>query len=256
MTTALDADARLGAALDALVRQRPLLLGLDFDGTLAPLVERPADARALPGSLDAVTRLAAVPDVTVALVSGRARDDLIALTGLPDGGAVQLVGSHGAELGPHGPALDDAARERLSQVRQALTAVAERHPGAHVETKPSAAVLHTRQLGPQQSAAATAEALAWLSGQQGLHVTRGKEVVEVAVVPATKGAALGVLRERLSAAALLYVGDDVTDETVFATLGRSDVGVKVGAGETVAAHRLADPDAVRQLLRTLTSRLA
>jgi trehalose 6-phosphate phosphatase len=50
---------------------------------------------------------------------------------------------------------------------------------------------------------------------------------------------------------VLYAGDDVTDETVFTTLGPADVGIKVGAGATAAAHRIAGPPAVRTLLRAL-----
>lgn len=250
-----DQGQRLATALGDLAAHRPLLVGLDFDGVLAPIVERPQDAQALPGTLDAVHELVAVPGVEVALVSGRARDDLAALTGLAPDGPVLLVGSHGAELGISGPVVDDAARERLERVRAALVEVAGCYPGAQVETKPSAAVLHTRQSSAADGAAATEAALRWLSEQTGVHVTRGKEVVEVAVTPATKGAAIGVLRERLGAGAVLYVGDDVTDETVFASLVAGDVGIKVGDGETLAAHRIPDPAAVRTLLGTLVEHL-
>ena len=108
---------------------RPLLVGLDFDGVLAPIVERPGDARALPGTLEAVQALAGLPDVVVALVSGRALEDLSARAGLEPGGSIRLVGSHGAEMGPdplqHNGAsqatlLDDAARERFGLPEEKL----------------------------------------------------------------------------------------------------------------------------------------
>ncbi len=247
----------------------PLLVGLDFDGVLAPIVERPGDARALPGSIEAVRALAALPDVAVALVSGRALDDLSALTGLEPGSDVRLVGSHGAELGPDplqdneaGPRpgsaslLDDAARERLAQVQARLEALAAEHPGAHVEHKPTAAVLHTRPLPPREGASLTAEALRLLSQVADVHVQRGKEVVEVAVTETSKGRAIALLRDEGSAQRrVLYVGDDTTDETVFTTLRPGDVGIKVGEGVTAAAHRLPDPLAVRDLLTHLPALL-
>ena len=89
-----------------------------------------------------------------------------------------------------------------------------------------------------------------------VHCLRGKEVVEIAVVPLGKGAGLLRLRDRLAAAgpaveAILYAGDDVTDEDAFRVLGPQDVTVKVGAGETVARHRVADPHEMAGVLTRL-----
>ena len=261
--SAADDQSSTWTAVEAVAAQRPLLIGLDFDGVLAPIVERPDDARALPGTLDAVRALAAAPDVTVVLVSGRARDDLLALTELDPHGDVLVVGSHGAERPrwpregdlDDPPPLDDAARERLADVQARLEALAAEHPGAHVEHKPTAAVLHTRRLVSGQSEVVAAQALSLLSEVAGVHVTRGKEVVEAAVVETSKGAALAWLRDQVGARAVLYLGDDVTDETVFRSLGGDDLGVKVGDGDTAAAQRVDDPDAVRELLRHLAERL-
>ncbi|MGN6610620.1 MAG: trehalose-phosphatase [Angustibacter sp.] len=252
------------AAAESVAAQRPLLIGLDFDGVLAPIVERPGDARALPGTLGAVRELAAAPDVTVVLVSGRARDDLLELTSLDPHGDVLVIGSHGAERPrwpregdlDDPPALDEEARERLAQVQARLEALAAEHPGAHVEHKPTAAVLHTRRLVSGESESVAAQVLAVLSEVSGVHVTRGKEVVEAAVVEASKGAALAWLRDQVGARALLYLGDDVTDETVFRSLRDGDLGIKVGDGDTAAAQRIPDPEAVRDLLRHLATRLA
>ncbi|HEX3005523.1 MAG TPA: trehalose-phosphatase [Angustibacter sp.] len=257
------AERQARTAAETVAAQRPLLIGLDFDGVLAPIVERPGDARALPGTLDAVRDLAAVPDVTVVLVSGRARDDLLELTSLDPHGDVLVIGSHGAERPrwpregdvDDPPALDDAARARLSQVQARLEGLAAEHPGAHVEHKPTAAVLHTRRLVSGESETVAAQALALLAQVPGVHVTRGKEVVEAAVVEASKGAALAWLRDQVGARSLIYLGDDVTDETVFRSLRDGDLGIKVGDGDTAAAERLADPEAVRDLLHHLAHHL-
>jgi trehalose 6-phosphate phosphatase len=64
------------------------------------------------------------------------------------------------------------------------------------------------------------------------------------------------LRGELGAAAVVYLGDDLTDEDVFGRLGPADVGVKVGEGETRARHRVADPDAALAVLRLLGDLLA
>jgi trehalose 6-phosphate phosphatase len=250
------------AAVHDLCARRPVLLALDFDGVLAPIVQRAPDARPLPGVAPLVEELASTDGVTVALVSGRARADLATVSGLGPDAGVLLVGSHGAELdhtglddtGPglsRGPELDDAAVERLQRVVSALTEVAERYPGAGVETKPTAGVLHTRQVARDQVSSATEEALQAVGVIDGAHVTRGKEVVEVAVTEASKGVAVQALRKALGAHGVLYVGDDVTDETVLSSLGPGDVGVKVGEGPTAATYRVASPEAVRELLRAL-----
>ena len=86
-----------------------------------------------------------------------------------------------------------------------------------------------------------------------MHVTHGKQVVELAVVETSKGIALQRLRAMLAADAVLYVGDDVTDETAFAVLGPTDVGVKVGPGETLATYRIDGPEDVRSLLQLLVA---
>jgi trehalose 6-phosphate phosphatase len=261
---AADVPAALIAAVRQLCGRRPVLLALDFDGVLAPIVERAPDARPLPEVPELVAALASADGITVALVSGRARADLATVSGLGGVPGVLLVGSHGAELDTGAlrsssadaeldpqQGLDDAARERLDRVVTALREVADRYPGAVVESKPSAGVLHTRQVARDQAAAATQEGLHAAGAIDGVFVTPGKEVVEVAVTEATKGAAVRLLREALGVQGVLYIGDDVTDETVLASLGEADVGVKVGEGETAARHRVASPEAVREVLRAL-----
>src|SRR3712207_9591258 len=84
----------------------------------------------------------------------------------------------------------------------------------------------------------------------------GKDVLEVAVTDADKGSALRRLRSEMGAAGALYLGDDRTDEDGFRALERDDVTVKVGDGETVAGHRVADPAGALALLEHLAELLA
>ncbi|CAN5157356.1 hypothetical protein BH20ACT5_BH20ACT5_00890 [soil metagenome] len=240
----------LAAALTRLAGLPRLLVACDYDGTLAPLVSDPAGAYPVPQAIDALGGLARLPDTFVALISGRALTDLAALSGLVE--PVHLVGSHGAEWSTGSvEGMDARRRELLEGLTAALTAIAGRFDGVAVETKPASAVLHVRNAARPDAAAALAELgdgpLTW----PGLHVTRGKEVVEIAVVPTDKGAALATLRSSLAVDAVLFVGDDVTDEDAFARLSDPDVGVKVGVGETRAAYRIAAPADVAQLLADL-----
>ena len=119
-------DALVGA-LREFARAPRVLVALDFDGTLAPEVDVPAHARALPESHEAVLRLAALPRTRVAIVSGRALASLIEVAGVPDD--VLLVGSHGIELRLDEPgdpvSLETAELERVDVLREVLADVAD-----------------------------------------------------------------------------------------------------------------------------------
>jgi trehalose 6-phosphate synthase/phosphatase len=251
-------SARLRTALAEFAEHESVLIGLDFDGVLAPIVADPETARALPAGIRAIEQLVAVPGVRVALLSGRSLADLTRVAAPPEG--VILIGSHGAEFAADvgtGPPLDDEQSALLGRVADALFAISRSYPGTRVEVKPTAAVLHTRKARRADADRATAEALAGPAGWTGAHLTRGKEVVELSVLPADKGAALRRLRQDHRSQVVLYVGDDVTDERAFAVLDHADgdVSVKVGAGETLARHRVHGPEDVCRLLDHLVQGL-
>ncbi len=240
----------LAAALRAFAALPRVLVALDFDGVLAPIVTDPAASAPLPASAAAVARLAGSPGTSVALVSGRSLTSLRTVADPPDG--VVLVASHGAEVDGAPPALDDAARAALAAATREVEAVVAGSPGTSAETKPAGVVLHTRRAAPDVAARAARAVLDGPAARPGVHAMEGKAVVELSVVEASKGAAVRALRERLGVDAVLFAGDDVTDETALSTLEPDrDVGVKVGEGPTAAAHRVADPEAVAALLTEL-----
>jgi trehalose 6-phosphate phosphatase len=251
-------------AVRALMARPRVLVGLDFDGVLAPIVEHRDQARPLPGSMAAVRRLATLPGVEVALVTGRAMASLRAVSGVGGEEPISVVGSHGAEtavrsgLGGLSPAqsMTPAAQELLDRIIASLGEIAAAGglaSGLDVEVKPAGAVLHTRRAAADVAKWATDQVLAGPASWDGVHVTRGKSVVEFAVTMTSKGVALQQLRAVTAADAVLYAGDDVTDETAFAALQPGDVGVKVGPGETHAAYRLDGPRDVRELLQLLVA---
>jgi trehalose 6-phosphate phosphatase len=249
--------AELAAALDQLAAASRLLVASDFDGVLAPLVLDPMESRALPGTIEALEGLAALPDTHAAVVSGRDLDTLTRLTGLADS-AVTRIGTHGAQTSRETAAdLTPEQRKTLERVTRELEAVCEGRPdGVHLESKPSAVVLHTRRMTDRAAAdAVEAAALEVTTRHTGLHVLHGKQVVEVGVVRADKGSALVALRDEVAADAVAYFGDDVTDEDAFRALGPRDVTVKVGDGETAARFRVEHPeDAAEALIRLHESR--
>jgi trehalose 6-phosphate phosphatase len=248
--TTADALA-LSDALGRLATTPRLLVALDFDGTLAPEVDAPLQARALPEAMDAIRRLSALDQTTVALVSGRDLASLVEVSRTPD--EVLLVGSHGIEVrvDGHETSLSDderAARERLSE---AVHGVAEGREGVFVEEKPAGLALHTRLADEATTEAVHEAAREAVGALGGMHERVGKNVLEFAVRATGKDDGIERLREVVGATGVLYAGDDVTDEDGFRALGDGDLSLKVGPGETRAMHRVADPAAVADLLAEL-----
>lgn len=253
--TALTAEAT--AALTVAAGVRPLLVGVDFDGTLAPLVDDPMDARPLPHSIALLNALADLEAVSVALVSGRELAVLEAVSGAAP--PLLLVGSHGAESSwDQDGSLDPAAVQRLESVAQGLDRIAATHPGIRLERKPTALAMHTRGLPGDVAADAVQAGAALAARHPGVHVMPGKDVLELAVTEAGKGPALLALARHLGAGSVIYLGDDVTDERAFTYLashasgaGMASLTVKVGPGPSEADLRVADETAVLRLLTDL-----
>lgn len=229
--------ADLRAAMDRIAGQRPLLVVTDFDGTVSEFVNDPADAALREDARQALWALRTIDGIRVAVMSGRGYANLDAR--VRGGDRVRLVGSHGAEyLGPAGA---DVAVPRDALVAE-LRALIGSYPGAHLEIKPVSVSVHTRRMLDREAAQRlSAATIAGPGSIAGRYLKAGKEVIEIAVVQADKGVALRRLAEEVSAAAVVYLGDDRTDEDAFAVLGPADLGVKVGPGPTAAGYRVPDP---------------
>lgn len=243
----------LDRALARLAETPRLLIALDFDGTLAPLVDRPEDARALPEAREAMARLVEAPGTRVALISGRALDSLMHVAQPPD--SVLLSGSHGVETRLDAPPrlmLDQGELERVGRLRTILEAVAAPFDSIWVEAKPAGFALHSRLANPVDTAEAHRLARAETEAAlPGLTVRTGSDVLEFSVRSTTKGDAIEMLRDFAGATSVFFAGDDVTDEDGFAALRQGDLGVKCGPGPTAADFRVADQLAVARVLRRL-----
>ena len=247
----LDLDLR--EALTRAVAKDRLLVASDVDGTLAPIVDVPADAVPRPESLAALAALAELPGTTVALVSGRRLDELRTMTRL--GPEVVLVGSHGAEHGD-AVALPPESALLLEHLLRDVHWVTDGVHGVEVEVKAGGVAVHVRRATHLDAHRVIADVVAGPGSRPGVHTTHGKMVVELSVVDVDKGRALDRLRAEARADAVVFLGDDTTDEHAFGRLGPDDVGVKVGDGDTRARFRIGDTTDVTAVLRFLVTERA
>ncbi|MEE3849793.1 trehalose-phosphatase [Gordonia sp. LSe1-13] len=247
--------AALREALIDAVSVPTLLVASDYDGCMSPLVSRPEDAIPNPASVAAIAAAAELPDTTAAVVSGRERAVLAELSGLS--APVALVGSHGSEF-ESGFVFEitDDHRALLARLIDELRSIAADHPGTRVETKPASTVLHVRNAAAADAEKALERVRSGPATWPGVQSTEGKEVLELAVIETSKGHALDVLREQVGANAVIYLGDDVTDEKAFAHLhpDNGDVTIKVGTGDTIATYRIDDTDDVATVLEFVVAK--
>jgi trehalose-phosphatase len=244
-----DSLGDLGEKIRQLARVPTLLVASDYDGTLAPLVDDPMSAVANRDAAAAMRSLAELSNTHVAAISGRSLRDLATLSRFPE--EIRLVGSHGSEFD-----LGFASQlsPELSQLRHELTravqVLGEKY-SALVEEKPSGVAFHLRRLSDDDAVRARDELIRGPASWDGVHTRTGHDVLEMSVVETNKGTALNIIRAQVGATAVVFLGDDVTDEDAFATLQGPDVGVKVGAGLTAAPFRVKDTDTVAKVLALL-----
>ncbi len=231
-------------SLQAAAAAPVLLIGCDYDGTLAPIVNDPAAAHPDRRAVAALQDLASLPDTFVTIISGRARVELRRLVGPISG--VALVGGHGSEW--------DDAEISLSSAALAtrLREVAARFPGAHVESKPSGAAFHYRRVDRLLVDSAARSAIS-AGTPLAVRVVHGKRVVEFSTSDADKGSALRRLRQQTSPSVTVFIGDDVTDEDAFSVLGPSDLAVAVGGHDSKARWRLDSQRDVAPFLEQLAA---
>jgi len=247
---------KLGAEF---LRRSPLLLVLDFDGTLAPIAPTPEAAKMPPAVRGALKRILRRRDARVAVLSGRALPDASRKVSLP---GVVIAGSHGMDSsdrrlcwsGRKVRAWKRAAREAARRLKPLLKG----WKGARLELKGPDLSLHFRLARPSVTVRRLPEAVHLVRGLP-LSPRGGKCVLEFRPSRAPgKGEALARLARFLApgwrkTGLCVYIGDDVTDEDAFRMLrklGRHVLGLRVGPGPSRAHFHLRDE---REILRFLAS---
>jgi trehalose 6-phosphate synthase len=234
-----------------------LIAAIDLDGTLLPFAPTPQEATLDEQTCYLIDALAAVPGMTMGIISGRPRELVEELAQrFPK---VAFAAEHGVwrcASGVWESALDPVPQ--LDEIERALTGLAKRFPGALLERKTCSVCLHWRRVeGVQHDRiAAAAEVIVdeWLETQPSLERLPSMEALEVRHRAAHKGSALAWLRSHGPAGApVLAVGDDITDEDMFVSLRDIDVGILVAASprRTQAGLRLPSIAAVHRFLRWL-----
>lgn len=224
--------------------EHPLFF-LDYDGTLAPIVDDPDAAVPHP---DVPALLRKLDErFPVWIVTGR---DLRALASFLDQ-PLNAIGLHGAQEGTVGGKvrrlMSDDAAEALRGLRTSIPAL----EGLHVEEKDQSFAVHYREVDDEDEARERLSV--WLDAMpEILDAIWGKKVVELRPDGPTKGTAVRRVADEHPDCTPVYLGDDTTDEDAFAVLqdmARDAVTVRIGDEETQADHRLAGPDAVVDYLQ-------
>ena len=201
-------------------------LFLDFDGVLAPIVDRPEDAAPPPEMRAELERLVGTYAL-VAVVSGRASEDVRARVGVE---GVVCVGSHGLELEP-----------QADRWRRVLAAFAADTPWApeEIEVKGLAVAFHFRGRADEQQAVRELDAIAEAAREEGLVARYGRKILEVLPpVGSHKGTAVRRMLEERRLRRALAAGDDTTDIDAFAALDGLEVAVRVAVASDEAPRVL------------------
>ncbi|MEU3887785.1 trehalose-phosphatase [Streptomyces sp. NPDC029041] len=246
------------------------LIALDFDGTLAPIVADPEQARAHPQALGALTALA--PKVAaIAVITGRPAEVAVRNGGFANAPGLEhlvVLGHYGAERwdARSGEVTAPDPHPGVDAVRAELPGLLE-GSGTWVEDKGRAVAVHTRRAAdPQGAFEALREPLTGLATRHGLIVEPGRMVLELRPPGMDKGAALTGFAREIGAGSVLYGGDDLGDLPAYSavdtlrTTGTPGLLVCSGSDEVTELRERADvvvdgPEGVVGLLRALAHQI-
>lgn len=234
---------------------RPLLIGLDLDGTLAPLARHPDLARVPASTLQVIQRAVRAARTRIAILSARPERDLKRL--LPLRGVLRL-GQYGLQgpLAPR-PATLERYRRRCARVTRALRPLVAPVPGALLEAKGMTVAVHFRNVAGGAARRKLARDVRRVASREaareGFVPIPGVEIVDFVPRGHDKGRALRALTRRLTPDTVFYFGDSGGDEPAFAVLGNGDVPVRVGRGKTRARYRVQSLGGVIRFLEAVTA---
>ncbi len=243
-----------------LVASGQIMLVVDFDGTLANIVDEPDDAQLISGAANVLSRVAS--HMPVLILSGRDLDDLAPrLTGI----TCHVAGNHGARLATaDGKRIDLVDRQSVARVLHSVSRKVSRIVGGDerwwIEDKYASIAIHYRQVpdADVRKILPTVSALLHehASAPPGFEVLDGKAVLEFRVASVNKGTAVDWLITHNPGYLPVAIGDDVTDEDAFDVARRHGgraIIVGTSSHQTSASAQLAGPKAVVALLDALAA---
>ena len=255
----------MGKVYDGVANNEQILLALDFDGTLAEIVSDPKDAALSESRLKLLEALNNQPRFAVAVISGRSLEDLKRRVNLRD---IIYAGDHGLEIaGPgfdHIPPEAEQFRITVAEIGRVLESALIGISGIIFEHKGLSMSIHYRLVPPNQRALAlrTIRRITetYLDGSK-LRIVKGKQVVNL-LPPVVwhKGSALAWLLKLLDPfprkvghVLPIFIGDDVTDEDAFSTVGERGFAIRVGNPKpsSKAKYYVKSPKEVEIVLRAL-----
>ena len=212
------------------------LVAVDFDGTLAPIVDDPRTSSPYPGVVPALAELAGLV-AKVAVITGRPAETAVSLGGLEQIPDVTVLGHYGGEHWVGGRVIAADPPPGVALVRSELPALVDRvaaPEGTWIEDKGRSLAVHTRRTAdPDAALSHLLPHLVALAERAGLQVEPGRMVIELRPRGVDKGAALASLVKGVGAGSVFYAGDDLGDLPAFATVaelrGRGVPGLRVSA---------------------------
>ena len=244
MTSALGSEALLAPLRDDPARAAILL---DVDGTLAPIVEQPSEARVPASTRELLTRLVERYGL-VACVSGRRASEARALVSI---GSINYLGAHGAELlraGGTEPVLDPRLKDwaqRIHQFGRRTESLDLSSRRVRLEDKGAILAYHWRAAPDEEAARAAAETVATRAQALGFRTHWGKKVLEVRPpIHFDKGVGVTKLLAGRDLDAVMYAGDDLTDVDAFRSIaqmakeGTISRAIRVGVRSPEAPHEI------------------
>jgi len=242
----------IGEAFNSAERR---LLFLDYDGTLVGFSGNPDSVKPCERIINSLSKLAALPNTEVVVISGRKHDTLEAWVGHC---GVSIVAEHGAIIRRAGGEWQESPppQHRWKQeLRPILETYVDRLPGSFVEEKQYCLVWHYRkadpELGPLRAQELVDSLMAFTGNISSVQVLPGNKVVELRDPAHNKGAIAAQIAAECGADFILAVGDDITDEDMFRSLPEGTYTIKVGRPPTAAEYRVPSCEHVKDLLEHL-----
>ncbi len=225
-----------------------LLIVSDYDGTLVPFHVNPALVNLSPEIRVLIKDLSDLSNTKFIVISGRPLSDL--KPRFAETGNVMCIGSHGWEFKEIAVA-DNPESQLMTLVGYIMKEASEKLAGSFIEYKPGARAFHYRSSDQTIAAGVTAQLREKLLALDSGTLLNGKFVIEFSEHQDNKGKAVSKLMTQFPAEGVIFLGDDVTDESVFEFLKAPALTVKVGSGDSAAQYRVDNPSEILTLLKIL-----